>query len=180
MVPGQQPEKRQSLSRGLADAGSLLWSRVPTPAPITASGVALRYTSPRRAGSMWTNNQQLNFSIYHRFPQLLHLLPPSVICESHCMETQECCRDRAPVEGRVWPQQIYEVPSLWHVALGMELSSCSRVVLQHLSFGFRRDTSSPSVCKQTLANTCRKLETASLGAANTPNQSCGEYARPWL
>lgn len=68
---------------------------------------------------------------------------PLAICEPHYMETQEYCRARAPVAGRVQLQQIYKVPPLWHVALGMVLSSHGRIVLQHLSFGFQRDMSSP-------------------------------------
>lgn len=103
---------------------------------------------------------------------LIHLSPPWVppaVSEPHCMETREYCRARAPVAGRVQLQQIYKVPPVWHVALGMELSSHGRIALQHLSLGFQRDMSSPSNCKQTFTNT---WEGGMQKAGNGIYQSC--------
>lgn len=81
-----------------------------------------------------------------------------------------------PVAGRVPRQQIYKVPPLWHVALGMEFSSCGRIVLRHLSFGFQTDTSSPSICKKTLANT---REGGVQKAGNGVSQHC-KHSQPGL
>lgn len=128
-----------------------------------------------------------NSLLYDRSPQLLHPLPPQVppaISESPCTETQQYCRVRAFVAGRFGPSKL----------IRGHLSGTWRLAWTSLPAAEWCSSLSAWDCKGTrlvlpFANrllqiqemeVCRKLETASLRATNAPNQSCGEYARPWL
>lgn len=184
MVPGQQPKKRQSLSRGLTDAGCLLHTSTRT----CISGVP-RCRHCSEIYFTWT--QRVNVHVEQATAELQHLSQiPTPSPSSPTFSPSNHLWALLPGDSGIPQGQSTcgskfircHLSGTWHLAwsclpAAQLCSSISALVFKgtHLVLPF---ANRPLQIREKEA--CRKLETVSLRAANAPNQGCGEYMRPWL